>query len=68
MFLCVVDWAPDSGAEQTPFESALVFLETMKRERQLGAKVIEELRRKIKEAVRMKMLASLDGLRFSSRH
>ncbi|XP_015262212.1 PREDICTED: telomeric repeat-binding factor 2 [Gekko japonicus] len=44
------NWTTDSGAEQMPFESALVFLETMKRERQLDAKVIEELRRKIKEA------------------
>ncbi|XP_060109887.1 LOW QUALITY PROTEIN: telomeric repeat-binding factor 2 [Heteronotia binoei] len=44
------NWTTDSGAEEMPFESALLFLETMKRERQLDAKVIENLRRKIKEA------------------
>ncbi|KAL8195141.1 UNVERIFIED_CONTAM: hypothetical protein K2H54_046993 [Gekko kuhli] len=44
------NWTTDSEGEQMPFESALVFLETMKRERQLDAEVIEELRRKIKEA------------------
>ncbi|XP_077167016.1 telomeric repeat-binding factor 2 isoform X3 [Paroedura picta] len=44
------NWNTDSGAEQMPFESALVFLETMMGTYQLDPEVIENIRRKINEA------------------
>lgn len=55
-----LDWVIDSETELTPLENVLVLLEKLGEECQISVEIIEELKRRIKEAVRMTFSSPVD--------
>lgn len=55
-----LDWAIDSETELTPLESVLVLLEKLGEECHISVEITEELKRRIKEAVRMTFSSPVD--------
>lgn len=56
----ILDWTIDSETELTPLENGLALLEKLREECLIKVEIMEELKRRIKEAVRMTVSSPVD--------